>query len=196
MAIKNLKFSSALLTESEAECFQLGRGVQRRALINKTFSLGGFKQLGLFKELSWSTSSWRFLAQLLIYIVSLPLLLLWHSLKVIYGVGLFPFRYIATFVPPRDLSSPGEKNIQGLHHHFSGYLQLSGSDYIECVNKWVIALYGTEKAKYHNFARYLHDERRRLQEQGINDPAFLSVTVRNQTSVARSRLSRELGNYY
>lgn len=196
MAIKNLKFSSALLTESEAECFQLGRGVQRRALTKRTFSLSEFKQLGLFKDLSWSSSSWRFLAQLFIYLVSLPLLFLWQTLKLVYRVGLFPFRYIATFVPPRDLSSPGEKNIQGLHHHFSGYLQLTGSDYIECVNKWVIALYGTEKAKYHNFARYLHDERRRLQEQGVKDPAFLSVTVRNQTSVARSRLSRELGNYY
>ncbi len=194
-SMKSLLFSDTLLTQAEIECFEVGRKIQRRALIKKSFDGRGFFHALTMRSLSWSRSPWRFILQLAVFLLCLPVNAVWQVAKQCWLWMLFPFRYLGTYVPPRGFAAPGEKTLQGLHHQFTPYFELQGNDYIECINSWVKVLYGLEQAKYHNFARYLHQERRHLKEQGVNDPSFLAVTYRNQLSAARQRLSKDLGNY-
>lgn len=193
--VKELNFSGTLLTEQESECLRAGRQLQRKALIAYSFNGSGFFNALRMTSLSWSRSPWRFVLQLALYWLCLPFVLIGQLLRQSWLWLLFPFRYVGTFFLSDSIQAPGEKTLDGIHHQFSPYLNLKGRDYIQCVNLWVKILYGPEKAKYHNFARYLHQERRRLQDQGINDPAFLAVTYRKQITEARARLSRDLGNY-
>lgn len=194
-SMKSLVFSDTLLTEVEVECFEIGRQLQRKALCKKSFDGAGFFRAISMSSLSWSKTPWRFTVQLFLYLVFLPINIVWQLLKQCWLWMLFPFRFIGTFLPPRGFNAPGEKTLQGIHNQFTPYFGLQGRDYIECINRWVKVLYGLDKAKYHNFARYLHQERRRLKDQGVNDPSFLAVTYRNQLSAARQRLSNDLGNY-
>ncbi len=193
--MKSLVFSDTLLTEGQIECFEVGRQLQRRALIKRSFDGRGFLNSLTMSSLSWSRSSWCFALQLLVYLLCLPVNAVWQIVKQLWLWMLFPFRYMATYMPPRGFNAPGEKTLQGIHYQFTPYFELQGHDYIECINRWVKILYGLDKAKYHNFARYLHQERKRLKDQGVNDPSFLAVTYRNQLSAARQRLSKDLGNY-
>ncbi|MCV6614080.1 MAG: hypothetical protein OIF35_03815 [Cellvibrionaceae bacterium] len=195
MTLKSVGQGGTLLTAAEARCYQLGRQLQRKALIQAAFGLAALKQDLLPTSLNWSNSAWRFVLQLAIYLVCLPFMLVYQLGRRVYLWLLLPFRYLETFFTPADFEAPGEKNLEGIDRQFSRCFRLQGNDYIYCLNQWVKILYGTDKAKYHNFVRYIHCEQRSLVEQGIDDPNFLAVTQRKQLAAARARLSQNLGNY-
>lgn len=123
----------------------------------------------------------------------IPLLtMLWLVNAALHGL-LFPYRYWAAYVKPRNLKGPGERNIQGVYNAFAKHLNLSPEHYICCVNDWVGILYGEEALRNNRMENYV-DVSKFKPTRAFTTKAATSH-LRSILTIARETLSQNLGCY-
>jgi len=128
----------------------------------------------------------------LVLLITLPLTVLLYLARLVYAVLMFPLTFATTYAIPSDLRAPGERNIQGIFHVFSRYMDFPTEFEVACINDWVTELYGDPKHQKHPMERYIDSEKGQHQHRDALPEHDYVVYILN---AAREHLSRELGNY-
>lgn len=178
------------MSDKEARCFKLVRHWERRRQL-KQLRTTLIPRLPLSLEIRTKP----FMTQAIYYLVlliTLPLTLLLYLTRLVYAVLMFPLTFVTTYAIPSDLRAPGERNIQGVFHVFSRYMDFPAEFEVACINDWVSTLYGRPKQQEHLMEKYIDNEKDQNQHQGLVPDSNYAEFILN---TARERLSRELGNY-
>lgn len=183
-----------LLSEAEAACFSVARRYQRRQLAARLVDIKRLFWPSNMKRLSWSNDGVRFLMQLGVLVVYLPVNFLVELVRLLHALLMFPFRYIGTFFTPSGLHAPGEKNLVGLHNAFFPFIELHADQAQQCIEEWVPILYGPAKAQKYKLASYIEDERQK-QHKAARQSGVMAASFRSFRAIARERLSKDLGYY-
>jgi len=182
-----------LLTEAESRCFYVARDYQRRSLLRSLLPLELSQWRVGFEKLGWSNNPFILTIQWLVLVLALVPMSLWLLVKCCWRWGVFPFRYLGTFFPPKDLRAPGEKTLVGIHNAFARHVDLSVSDYIACINDWIRILYGEEKSVRYNLSNAIKLELDKKQQ--IGHRTEMADVMRSLVAITREKLSKELGHY-
>jgi hypothetical protein len=189
--LRTLGSHQILLTEAESRCFYAVRHHQRRALFRSLTPWEVGKWRIAFQKLGWSSNPLVLAVQALILAIAFVPMCLWLLVKCSLRWFLFPFRYLGTFLIPRDLKAPGEKTLVGIHNAFGRYINLSAGDYVACINDWIKILYGDETLARHNLENLINIEA----PNSKNRDKDIATAMRSLLSVSREKLSKELGHY-
>jgi hypothetical protein len=197
MQIQSVGHRQVLLTSAELQCFKTVRVYQRKVLVKQLLRSDIEVVKQGFVRLGWSTNPVILAVQWLILFLAAPLLLLWLLVRFAFGLLLFPFRFLQTYLVPKDLTAPGEKTLVGIYNSFNRYMNLDAASYVACLNDWVRILYGEEVLRQYNLNDYLQKEMQRL---GINDRTASNSNqytpeLRSLLGASREKLSRQLGHY-
>lgn len=181
-----------VMTRKEAECFRALTRWQR-CYYGRQFLSAFAPPLPLKVDFQSASFLTTFIFVGLLIAFS-PFILCAWLIKSIYCTLQYPARLILSYIKPRDLRAPGERNLQGLHYQFARYIDLPPELYLQCLDEWVAILYGVEKIPSYSIKRYL-DAEYLLHRQRIDHGHTTAELVLSQISIAREELSRELGNY-
>lgn len=180
-----------LLTKPEYQCYRVVQQVRRKQLID---DLAFARSLPLTDRLVWAKQGFRLFLQVLVFVVLVPFLVLWNLLSYVVKLLRFPVLWCATYLVPRGLVPPGEKNIVGMHNAFGRYLNVNLANYTECVEQWVKLLYGEEQAQQYSFNDTLW-----CQLEGVSgvtpQTSINDIVIRRYLAAARETLSKKLGYY-
>lgn len=192
--IKVIGKQGVLLTDQEFQCYGLAKHLRRRALLRTLLAIYRIVWPEILDSIEWSSTAWRRALQLLLLGLLWPLVALWGLSVYLLAAIKFPFKYLQTWLVPVNLRAPGEKTLTGIHNAFGPALELDQADYIECIDGWVLILFGATTALDKNLSIYLlqvSSERKDI------DPRTGKVAegLRSNLSVARDYLSRDLGHY-
>ena len=181
------------MTPKEAECF---RALQRwrRCHLSQNFKKAFTPKAPLSQAYKTANGFNKFIINL-IYLVFLPLLVLFWLLNILRGVVTYPILILLTRITPRDIRAPGERNIKGVHYQFAQHTQLPPELYVRCVDDWVRILYGADKLPKYSLANYLDADYLVRRRVAYADDQTLHSLVKKQISNAREDLSRDLGHY-
>lgn len=183
-----------LLSAAESRCFCVVRHYQRKQLLADTFGRSQFSWPKNVNRLTWSGHGGRFLLQCLVLTIFLPIYTLFQIIRMLGNLLLFPLRFIATYITPSGLHSPGEKNLVGLYGAYSQVVNLSPRLYIQCMEEWVPILYGAAKSGKYSLSTYVEQERDK-QRNASRQGEGMVASFRSPHAVARERLSKDLGYY-
>jgi len=191
--LREVGINHVLLTDAESRCFDIARNYQRKGLVRSLAPRELWRWRNEFHKLGWSKNGLVLGIQGLILALALIPMSLWLIAKCCLRLILFPYRYLLTFIVPKDLKAPGEKTLVGLHNAFHSHLNLGATDYIACLNDWIKILYGEKTLDQHNLQQLMETELKKVHYQGQNDD--LSGSLRSVVAVSREKLSKELGHY-
>lgn len=197
MAIKRVGTQGVLVTQQELSCWRIYRRYQRQQLVKEALALDRLVWPLFLRRLQWPGSpGMRFIQSLLIVAVW-PVLFVGALIRLLASWITFPAKLIATFITPKQFQAPGEKSLLGLHNAFASLgissIVLSESLYIACVDEWVGLLYGEQVARERTLGSYIQRVERERDELECSEP--LGASLRDEVTVARERLSRDLGHY-
>lgn len=186
-----------MLTAEEQHCLDIAQSLRQRALKRQVYSVSSIVWPKPLRGLAWSDIRWRRVLQGGCLVLIWPLVFLAGLMYYLWCLICFPFRYCQTFMLPKGLKSPGEKTLLGMDNAFKPVLRLSDRDYIECVDQWVVILFGGAVAQEKSLSVY-------LARIAAERSAILGVdgTVnsrdsgfRSELRIAKQRLSLDLGHY-
>lgn len=129
------------------------------------------------------------------FLLILPLLLLIWAFNIARIFLMFPFQYLSTYIKPRGLRPPGERNIKGVHYQFALHIDLPPRLYVQCVDDWVRILYGPEKLPKYSLSSYLDSNNFLLRKVAYEEDIAMYNLLKSQISNAREDLSQDLGHY-
>lgn len=185
-----------LVTSAEACCYKQAQRTRRRLAWRRVLSLKPLYWPDALSQLQWASSPLQRSGQIALVVFAWPLLFIFGVMNLVGSFLMLPSRLLNTFIVPRELRSPGEKSLQGIHNAFKPVLDMPEADYIRCINDWVASLYGEEVALEKNLSVYLLDlEKKRMNHRLSQDQKIRQLKPRHQISIARELLSRDLGHY-
>ena len=178
------------MTPKEAQCYRLIKSWERKNHL-RILSKACFPDLPYYNEMH-DTSIFAKAIYFIILIALTPILIPFTLIRLILILLALPYNLLSTYTIPRNLQAPGERNIQGLFHAFSQFMNLPQDYQFFCINDWVKVMYGEDTYKQHNMFRYIQDERQAHQyNEAIPKEGYEGHVASN----AREMLSRQLGNY-
>lgn len=180
----------SVMSDNELRCFQAAQKWQRIELLDWFANI--LKPKLPFIDQARRSSLVVKLLYTAVILALVPLLTLAFIIRTLAVMLIFPWRYWRTRITPHDLQAPGERNIQGIHHAFSRYINLSAENYIQCVNEWIAILYGDAALEHYRMETFVNLERL---EQTAASSKVSPTQLRNTLSMARETLSRKLGYY-
>ncbi len=181
------------MTKEEAECFRAMRRWQRRALFRQYWR-ALLPRPRWWRRFTTSPPVTQCVFSLLLIAASPLLLMLW-VINALYQTLMLPGRYLSTWLTPRSLRAPGERNLKGLHYQFSTHISLPPSFYLQCCNEWIAILYGEDALHSHRLERYLDQTYIQQRQVAYDFDANEKAIFVAQISHARENVSRALGNY-
>ncbi len=197
MAIKRVGTQGVLVTQEELSCWRIYRRYQRQQLFKEALALDCLVWPLFLRRLEWPDSLAMKFIQSLLIIGVWPVLFVGALIRLLACWFTFPARLIATFITPKQFQAPGEKSLLGLHNAFAclgiSSIVLSASLSNACVNEWVGLLYGEQVARERTLDSYIQRVERERDELECSEP--LGASLRDEVTVARERLSRDLGHY-
>ncbi len=197
MAIKRVGTQGVLVTQEELSCWRIYRRYQRQQLFKDVMALDLVAWPLFLRQLQWPASPIMRGIQALLVVGVWPLLFVGAFIRLFASWLTFPARLIATLITPNKLQAPGEKSLMGLHNAFAclgiSSIVLSEPLYIACIDEWIGLLYGEQIAKDKSLGMYIHRVECERAELDASEP--LGASLRDEVTVARERLSRDLGHY-
>lgn len=182
-----------VMTTQEAECFRALRRWQR-AYLKQKLVRAIFPRPAFLRSFVKAKLAGKVLIMCLALVLSPILIVLW-LLNILRMFLCFPFLFLFSFMKPRNLRAPGERNIKGVHYQFARHINLPPALYIRCVDDWVRILYGHEKLPKYSLASYLDADYLLRRQVAYEDDASVQNLLKTQISNAREDLSRDLGHY-
>ncbi|WP_439134922.1 hypothetical protein [Pseudomaricurvus sp.] len=186
-----------LLAPEEMRCYQYAQNLRQRALKRRLGSIKRIVWPRLVRELSWSEVHWRRILQGVCLALVWPLIILGGLIHYLWNLMVFPFLYFQTLSLPKGLKAPGEKTLMGMNNAFQPVLTLNERDYIECLDQWVVILFGADVSKEKSLSIYLSTVagERRATLGSAEVANSCENGLRSNLFIARQRLSRDLGHY-
>ena len=180
--------AKAKMTAAEAQCFRAARARQRRMLWRSLARSFVPRSPLTVRGLSVAT-------RVLLTAVLLPGIVVWWLLFAFAHLLWIPLRVVATYIRPRALRSPGERNLQGMHYSYSRFFDLPPDEYLKCVDDWTQLLYGAQKLPEYSIKNYLDYEHLFREEILSSRDKGVTEYLHQQIKSAREDLSRDLGYY-
>ncbi len=197
MAIERVGAQGVLVTQEELSCWRIYRRYQRQQLFKDAMALDLVLWPLFLRHLQWPLSLFMRCIQALLVVGVWPLLFIGALIRLLVNWLMFPARLIATLITPNQFQAPGEKSLLGLHNAFAclgiSSIVLSEPLYIACIDEWIGLLYGDQVAKDKSLGMYICRVERERAELDASEP--LGASLRDEVTVARERLSRDLGHY-
>ncbi len=197
MAIERVGAQGVLVTQEELSCWRIYRRYQRQQLFKDAMALDLVLWPLFLRHLQWPLSLFTRCIQALLVVGVWPLLFIGALIRLLVNWLMFPARLIATLITPNQFQAPGEKSLLGLHNAFAclgiSSIVLSEPLYIACIDEWIGLLYGDQVAKDKSLGMYICRVERERAELDASEP--LGASLRDEVTVARERLSRDLGHY-
>lgn len=176
------------MTLAEAQCFSTAKTWQRRYLRRRLVEVLVPRAPAIIEALPA-------LLRWLCYALLAPLLIALWLIKIVLALIFFPFQLLFSYIKPRALRPPGERNIQGIHYSFSRFCDLPPDYYLKCIDDWTKILYGEDKLPQFSIKQYM-DADHLLRPEILNSrDAGVIEHLYQQINHAREELSRELGHY-